>query len=320
MAKIDNMMSILWMLSSDKKVTAKQIAEKLEINIRTVYRYIDALSASGVPIISDTGHNGGYTLLNNFIKAPLFFNTGEQTALLQAAIFAKEDGYFLDEALDKATSKLKMYSNQKQEELLIKHLIGFEVIKPIGKISIESVLRKLENSIVNELSVEINYRTGREEKSKCRIINPYGIVHWNNNWYIVAFCQMRNEIRSFRVDRISSLIETSNIFNRPKRFSASEFFIKGIITEIKDENKLIPLVIEGSINALDNLCQHWFLGYYLKERTPNKVIFKLQEEVICTYIPNILLPYRKSIQIIEPLSLRKKIVENLLELIDYYQI
>lgn len=320
MAKIDNMMSILWMLNSDKKVTAKQISEKLEINIRTVYRYIDSLSASGVPIISDTGHNGGYTLLNNFIKAPLFFDIEEQTALLHAAIFAKEKGYFLDEALDKATSKLKMHSNQKQEEVLTRHLIGFEVIKPIGKISIESVLKKLENSIANELSIEINYRTGREEKSKCRIINPYGIVHWNNNWYIVAFCQMRNEIRSFRVDRISSVTETLNTFNRPKEFSASEFFIRGIVTEIRDEDNLIPLVIEGSIDALDNLCQHWFLGYYLKERTPNKVIFKLQEEVIYTYIPNILLPYRKSIQIIEPLSLRKKIVENLFELINHYQI
>ncbi|MGL5378838.1 helix-turn-helix transcriptional regulator [Clostridium sp.] len=320
MAKIDNMMSILWMLSSDKKVTAKQIAEKLEINIRTVYRYIDVLSASGVPIISDTGHNGGYSLLNDFIKAPLFFDTEEQSALLHASILAKENGYFLDEALHKATSKLKMYSNQKQEEILTKHLIGFEVIKPVGKISIESILKKLENSIANELAVEINYRTGSEEKSKCRIINPYGIVHWNNNWYIVAFCQMRNEIRSFRVDRISSVIETSNAFNRPKDFSASEFFIKGIVTEIKDESNLILLVIEGSINALDNLCQHWFLGYYLEERTPNKVIFKLQEEVMCTYIPNMLFPYGKSIQVIEPLSLRNKMVESLLELINHYQI
>lgn len=320
MAKIDNMMSILWMLSSHKKVTAKQIAEKLEINIRTVYRYIDALSASGVPIISDTGHNGGYTLLNNFIKAPLFFDTEEQTALLHAAIFAKEKGYFLDKSLDKATSKLKMYSNEKQEEILTKHLIGFEVIKSNGKISIESVLKKLENSIANELSVEINYRTGREEKTKCRTINPYGIVHWNNNWYIVAFCQMRNEIRSFRVDRISSIIETSNTFNRPKEFSASEFFIKGIVTEIKDENNLTLLVIEGSISALDNLCQHWFLGYYLKERTPNKAIFSLQEEIIYAYIPNILLPYGKSIQIIEPSNLKDKMVENLLELINHYQV
>lgn len=320
MAKIDNMMSILWMLSSDKKVTAKQIAEKLEINIRTAYRYIDALSASGIPIISDTGHNGGYTLLNNFIKAPLFFDTEEQTALLHAAIFAKEKGYFLDETLDKATSKLKMHSNQKQEEILTKHLIGFEVIKSNGKISIESILKKLESSIANELSIEINYRTGREEKSKCRVINPYGIVHWNNNWYVVAFCQMRNEIRSFRVDRISSAIETLSTFNRPKEFSASEFFIKGIITEVKDKNNLTLLVLEGSINALDNLCQHWFLGYYLKERTPNKAIFTLEEEVIYTYIPNIILPYGKSIQIIEPSNLKAKMVGDLLELINHYQI
>ncbi|WP_227823554.1 WYL domain-containing protein [Clostridioides sp. ZZV15-6383] len=74
-----------------------------------------------------------------------------------------------------------MYSNQKQEDILTNHLIALEVIKPIGKISIESVLKKLENSILKKLSVEINYRTGREAKSKYRIINPYGIVHWNNN-------------------------------------------------------------------------------------------------------------------------------------------
>lgn len=72
MPKIDNILAILWMLNSSEKITAKQISERLEMNIRTVYRYIDTLSTSGVPIISETGHNGGYTLLNNFIEAPLF--------------------------------------------------------------------------------------------------------------------------------------------------------------------------------------------------------------------------------------------------------
>src|SRR5690625_5219283 len=93
MAKIDNVLAILWMLSSGEKITAKKISEKLEMNIRTVYRYIDTLSISGVPIISDAGHNGGYTLLNNFIEAPLFFDFEEQTSLFHAAIFAEEAGY-----------------------------------------------------------------------------------------------------------------------------------------------------------------------------------------------------------------------------------
>lgn len=59
MPKNDNMLVILWMLNSGVKMTAKQISEKLEINIRTVYRYIDALCASGVPIISDTSIMAG---------------------------------------------------------------------------------------------------------------------------------------------------------------------------------------------------------------------------------------------------------------------
>ncbi len=112
MAKNDNMLAILWMLNSGVKLTAKQISEKLEIYIRTVYRYIDALSTSGVPIISDAGHNGGYSLQNNSIRAPLIFDMDEKKALLHAAVFAKEAGYPFSEALGNAASKLIMYSNQ----------------------------------------------------------------------------------------------------------------------------------------------------------------------------------------------------------------
>ncbi|WP_361920418.1 DNRLRE domain-containing protein [Streptomyces sp. NPDC046876] len=101
MPKIDNMLAILWMLRSGGKVTAQQISEKLEMNIRTVYRYIDTISTSGVPIISEPGHNGGYSLMNNFIEAPLFFDSEEQTSLVHAAVFAEEAGYYGGEALNR---------------------------------------------------------------------------------------------------------------------------------------------------------------------------------------------------------------------------
>lgn len=72
MSKADNMLAILWLLKTKKRMTAKQLANELEIHIRSVYRYIDALCASGVPIIADSGHNGGYHLLHDLTKAPLF--------------------------------------------------------------------------------------------------------------------------------------------------------------------------------------------------------------------------------------------------------
>lgn len=320
MSKIDNMMAILWMLNSGNKITAKQIADKLEMNIRTVYRYIDALSASGVPIISDTGHNGGYTLLNNFIESPLLFDVDEQTALLHAATFAKEAGYFFGEALNSATAKLQKYSNQEQENRVKQHLDGFEVISPIGQSAMEPILKKLEQGIVNELSVEIEYHTGREVKSKRRMVDPYGIIYWYNNWYVIAFCQLRNEIRNFRVGRIRSIVETESAFTRPKLFSASEFFMKSLIPEVEEKQALLSLVIAGKASAIDNLCQHWFLGHHLKERTSNEAVFLIEEEIAHAYVPYLLLSYGQSIQVIEPTSLRAKLIETLQELMQHYQI
>lgn len=320
MPKNDNMLAILWMLNSGVKLTAKQISEQLEINIRTVYRYIDALCASGVPIISDAGHNGGYSLLNNFIRAPLLFDIEEKKALLHAAVFAKEAGYPLSEALDNATSKLKMYSNQEQESILNRHLAGFDVINRMGDPSVQPVLAELEQAVANEFSVEIDYRTRREEQPKTRVIDPYGMVYWNNKWYIVAFCHLRNEIRSFRVDRILQITLTQMSFKRSEAFSAREFFVRNLLPVLEGKEGLISLVIGGRAEALDDLCLHWFLGHHLKERTANQAIFLLEEETIHNYVPYFLLSYGKSLQVIEPQSLKKQLVAVASELMEYYQL
>lgn len=320
MPKNDNMLAILWLLNSGGKMTAKQISEKLEINIRTVYRYMDALCTSGVPIISDSGHNGGYSLLNHFIRAPLIFDIEEKKALLHAAVFAKEAGYPLSEALGSATSKLKMYSNQEQESILNRHLEGFEVINQSGDPSIQPILVELEQAVVNEISVEIDYRTSREEQPKNRVIDPYGTVYWNNKWYTIAFCHLRNEIRSFRVDRILQINRTQHLFKRPEAFSARELFMQNLLPDLVGKDGLISLIIGGRSDALDDLCLHWFLGHHLKERTSNQAIFLLEEESIHRYVPYLLLPYGKSIQVIEPQSLKDKLVAVASELMEYYRL
>ncbi|SNT04997.1 Predicted DNA-binding transcriptional regulator YafY, contains an HTH and WYL domains [Anaerovirgula multivorans] len=303
MAKNDNMLAILWMLNSGTKITAKQIAEKLEINIRTVYRYIDSLCASGVPIISGSGQNGGYSLLNNFIQAPLCFDIEEQKALLHAAVFAKEAGYPFSEALNRATEKLKLYSNQEQENILNRHLIGFEVINRDIAPAVKVVLEELEQSVANEYSVEIEYRSKNEEQSRQRVINPYGIIYWNNKWYTIGFCHLRDEIRSFRVERIVQIKQTKMMFERPEAFSAKAFFLQNLLPDLTSKNGMISLIIKGRAEALDDLCIHWFLGHHLKERTSNQAVFLVDEKAIHAYVPYFLLSYGKAIQVIELLRM-----------------
>lgn len=320
MAKNDHMLAILWMLSSGSKITAKQISEKLEINIRTVYRYIDALSVSGVPIISESGHNGGYTLLNRFIEAPLLFDMAEKKALLQAAVFAKEAGHPASEALDRVTLKLKSYSNEEQESRLSHHIAGFEVINHKVDPLQQQLLTLLEQAVGQEYSLEIDYRTGREEHSKLRVIDPYGVVYWNHKWYTVGYCHLRGDIRSFRVDRILSIQQTKLTFKRPEQFSTRESFMKNLLPSLITEKEWVSLVVQGRVETLDDLCLHWFLGHYLKERTPHEAIFLIEESSMYSHVPYLLLPYGKSIQIIEPQALKERLIEVTSELMAYYKL
>lgn len=320
MPKIDNMLAILWMLRSGEKITAKQISEKLEINIRTVYRYIDTISTSGVPIISEPGHNGGYTLLNNFIEAPLFFDFEEQTSLFHAAVFAKEAGYYGGEALNRAISKLSKYSNQEQETKINQHLTSLEVISRVSSLSMEPFLKELEQAVADGYSVKILYHKNGEKQLNDRLVDPYRIIYWNNKWYVIGFCHLRNDIRSFRVDRIESLMLTENKFNRPENFSARDFFMKNLLPTIEDKEGIISLVINGDKSVLADICQHWFLGHYLQKRTSNQAVFLLEKDIIHTYVPYLLLPYNKSIKVIEPISLKKRLIEVLSELIKFHQV
>jgi predicted DNA-binding transcriptional regulator YafY len=320
MPKIDNMLAILWMLRSGEKITAKQISEKLEMNIRTVYRYIDTLSTSGVPIISEPGHNGGYTLLNNFIEAPLFFDFEEQTSLFHAAVFAEEAGYYGGEALNRAISKLSKYSNQEQETKINQHLTSLEVISRLSSLSMEPFLKELEQAVADGYSVKILYHKSGEKQLNYRLVDPYRIIYWNNKWYVIGFCHLRNDIRSFRVDRIESLMLTENKFNRPENFSARDFFIKNLLPTIEDKEGIISLVISGDKSVLADICQHWFLEHYLQERTSNQAVFLLEKDMIHTYVPYLLLPYNKSIKVIEPISLKKRLIEVLSELIKFHQV
>lgn len=314
------MLAILWMLNSRKRVTAKQIAEKLELNIRTVYRYIDSLSASGVPIISDSGHNGGYSLMDNFHQAPLVFDIEEKKALLYASAQAKESGYPFSDVLSSAIEKLRLYSTQEQENILNRHIVGFEVAKQHIVPNLKALIEELTISIANEQSIEIEYRTKSEEKHRSRIIDPYGILYWCSKWYVIGFCHLRGEIRNFRVERIIRMTHTERVFVRPKYFSAREFFLRSLMPDMNNNTDIISLVINGRAEALDDLCNHWFMSYHLKERTLNQTVFLIDSYAIHEYVAYFLLPYGKAIQVIEPKSCKEKLYEIALELMKYYHV
>lgn len=184
----------------------------------------------------------------------------------------------------------------------------------------EPFLKELEQAVADGYSVKIFYHKTGEKQLNYRLVDPYRIIYWNNKWYVIGFCHLRNDIRSFRVDRIESLMLTENKFNRPENFSARDFFMKNLLPTLEDKEGITSLIINGNESTLNDVCQHWFLGHYLQERTSNQAVFLLEKDMIHTYVPYLLLPYNKSIKVIEPISLKKRLIEVLSELIKFHQV
>lgn len=309
MSKADNMLSILWMLRSGKKMTAQQIADELEIHVRTVYRCIDSLCASGAPIIADSGPNGGFRILGQFAESPLMFDAEEQKALVHASIFAKESGYPFTDALERAIDKLKLYTNEEQLLQIERHSSGISVLQPPAHKGLRPLLQTLESAAAQGQTLKMTYSKGREGASFTRNFDPYGIIHWKGQWYAAGFCHLRQEIRNFRVDRIIELELTEHGFERPADFSAKDVLLGSLLPDQGSHEPLVQVVIQGHEHVLNELSQHWLFGHTLVKRRDGEAHFRLDTSSLTSYVPYFLLPYGKSLTILEPASLVLKMSE-----------
>ncbi|MFD2379965.1 helix-turn-helix transcriptional regulator [Paenibacillus xanthanilyticus] len=303
------MLSMLWILRTGRKITATQIADSLEISVRTVYRYIDALCASGVPVVAESGHDGGIRILESFKETPLFFNSVEVKALVDAFKFAQGAGYPYTEELESALKKVENGLHEEQRHDLSRRSNGLDVISPSRLPSVVPLLRDLEQAAEDGLTVRITYRKANAQQDDGREVDPYGLAYDRNEWYVVAFCHQSQAVRTFRVDRIARLEPTEARFEKPERFSASDYFSEQSEREREADGPLMVIRIEGEPDTLNAVCRQWHMRHYLTERTDREVRFLLDVPTMNKYLPMYLMTFGTAIRIREPLELRRQIQE-----------
>ncbi|WP_110934029.1 helix-turn-helix transcriptional regulator [Paenibacillus bouchesdurhonensis] len=318
MAKWDNMLSMLWMLRSGRKLTAAQIADSLEISVRTVYRYIDALCASGVPVIAESGHDGGIRILDSFKETPLFFNSLELKALVDAFKFAQGAGYPYTEELQSVLKKVENGLHDEQRDDLSRQTSGLDVIVPARPPSATRLLRDLEQAAKEGRTVRIAYRKANADQAYERELDPYGLAYDRNEWYAVAFCHRSQGVRTFRVDRIEWLEQTELRFDQPLHFSASTYLHDQSEREREADGPLTVICVEGESDALNAICAHWHLRHYLSERSDREARFLLDVPTMNKYLPMYLITFGTAIRVREPIELKCKIREMAYGIAKYY--
>lgn len=202
MNKFDRVISTLVLLQTRKVIKAKTISERFDISLRTVYRDINTLKNAGIPIIGDPGI--GYSIIDGYRLPPVMFNEGEGTALLTAEKFiGKMTDQDTQAYYSSAMMKIKaiLRSSEKQSLAILDESIAISENKNGEN---KTYLQDLFKSIASKNILDIEYQK-IDGTSSNRKLEPIGCYHQFNNWYLIAFCQVQEDYRTFKINRIVTL-------------------------------------------------------------------------------------------------------------------
>lgn len=213
--------AIVTQLQSKRIVTATELAAKYKVSIRTIYRDIRTLEQSGIPIYAEEGK--GYSLVDGYKLPPVMFTEEEANALITAEqiVNKNKDISFIEKyssAVEKIKSVLK-YSQRDKSSLLTERL---DIRTNLEKHVTSNHLMQLQIALTNYKLLQISYLSLQNVKTK-RTIEPFALIHNNDNWVLIAFCRLRKDFRAFRVDCIQQLVMLSTSFD-PHKLTLQEYF------------------------------------------------------------------------------------------------
>jgi len=219
--RLNRLTAIVTQLQSKRLVTAREIATKHGVTIRTIYRDIRTLEQSGIPIVTVEGK--GYSILEGYHLPPVMFSEQEANALITAEqIIAKNKDKSLADFYTSAIEKIKsvLKNSQKDKTELLTERLQIRTYFDEEKTS--DYLIQLQSAIINFQIVEIDYLS-LENKSTIRKVEPFALIHTQSNWVLHAFCRLRKDFRSFRLDYIQKMNVFREVFE-PHKITLQEYF------------------------------------------------------------------------------------------------
>ncbi len=220
------LVTLIMLMQSQPNQKAANLADKLGISIRTLHRYMSMLEEMGIPIYTERGPYGGFSLVRGYKMPPLMLTPEEAVAVsLGTSLVGDMWGQLYQAAANGALAKLDrlLPDEQRAEAAWARrslvtiglHRAELDVLAPI--------LEKLRRAIRELRQVEMRYHSTTRPHPEARSFEPYALAHRWGWWYVVGFCQLRQELRTFRVDRILEINLTSQVFQIPPDFDAHEY-------------------------------------------------------------------------------------------------
>jgi predicted DNA-binding transcriptional regulator YafY len=300
-------------------VKAQDIADKFSISLRTVYRDVKALDEAGVPVIGEAGT--GYRLMEGYRLPPVMFNMDEATALLTASklVQSKTDAGIskhFSSALDKIRAILR-HSEKDHMEGIDEHILVMNhpaiVYQPQSELHLQPILKAIGSSSV----IEIDYTSLEKSETTRRKVEPVGIYYLGSHWYLIAWCQLRNDYRNFRTDKILRLIITNEA--NSKTHPPLQSFMDQMSAN-KEVQKVVIDIEPGIVRYLGE--QKYYNGFVKEEKAGDYVRMTFLSSSLMGFSRWFML-YGDHAKIVEPVGLSDmvaEVAENILKKIEESQL
>ena len=224
-------LTVLELLQTWSQLSGGELADRLEVDRRTVRRYIAALQDIGVPVESESGRYGGYRLRPGYKLPPLMFNEEEALALILALLASRRGGLLgAAPAVEGALAKIDrvLPDRLRGRVQAVQGALAFTPLRESAMSSNPTTLLTFSEAAQENRRVWMRYRTADEETE--RDVDPYGVVHHRGRWYVVGLCHLRDDVRMFRLDRVQALEERDDTFAKPLDFNCADFVLESLAT------------------------------------------------------------------------------------------
>lgn len=305
MNRTDRLLAIILELQRHGKRRAEDLAATFEVSKRTIYRDIQALAEAGIPLVAMTGH--GYSLMDNYFLPPVNFTNDEALILLLGSDIMQQN-------FDAQYKQAAQSAAKKIETILPKHLfesveylrdnIAMFGMKDLNEQKSQQ-LSQIRRAIIEQRLIQIVYTkripTEDQEGLTTRDIAPYSLASLEHDWYVMAYCHLRENIRIFRLSRIDNIQLLPKRFERPSGFSPDWINSQRpfpIIIKVRVTDSVIRWVRESQPYSLikeEAVDAGWLLTFQVPH-----------EEELLRWI----LGWGRDIEVLEPLTLRHKIIEE----------
>lgn len=300
--KIERMLTIIVMLLNRNRITANELAEKFEVSIRTIYRDIETINLAGIPIISHSGNNGGFSIYENYKINHQVLTLNNMSSLLSVLkdINSTVDDIELESSIEKLENiipKNKVDSLKLNMEQIIIEL------HPYGDSPNQKKLVKtLRKAIKQSELLTIDYRNYDNIVSK-RQVEPMSLVFKNYTWYLFAYCLLKEDFRIFRVSRISDFhIENQSFERREKSYHE-------ITTLLNEQTTMTTIVLKVS-PIMKSRVEDVFNKEDITVLETGELLVKatLPEK---EWLFSLIFSFGEYVEVLEPKELRQKIAYKL---------